>query len=231
MNSECSPPPCGEGRVGSFRVSLSSCFRIDSPPYPSPTRGEENRQRPPRMPKPGDPLQDRHRRGIFRRPARSRGGSRAPRCARRDGARNARRAHRRLRPPRPHGRPAPRLQRASRRRMRALLPACRAAGTVIVTNMGAANPRAAAEANARHRARAGPQGLKIACIEGDDVAAIVPPTQNFMDEPGTLADVGMADRGHERLSRRRRDSAGAQRRRRRDRRRAAAPIRRCIWRR
>src|SRR5579872_2835767 len=31
------------------------------------------------------------------------------------------------------------------RRMRALLPACKASGTVIVTNMGAANPRAAAE--------------------------------------------------------------------------------------
>jgi hypothetical protein len=31
------------------------------------------------------------------------------------------------------------------RRMRALLPVCRKAGTQIVTNMGAANPRAAAE--------------------------------------------------------------------------------------
>ena len=31
------------------------------------------------------------------------------------------------------------------RRMRALLPACRAAGTTIITNMGAANPVAAAE--------------------------------------------------------------------------------------
>src|SRR6516225_5967627 len=31
------------------------------------------------------------------------------------------------------------------RRMRALLPPCRQAGTVIITNMGAANPRAAAE--------------------------------------------------------------------------------------
>src|SRR5215469_14431319 len=31
------------------------------------------------------------------------------------------------------------------RRMRALLPACRAASTVVITNMGAANPRTAAE--------------------------------------------------------------------------------------
>src|SRR5438105_12930325 len=31
------------------------------------------------------------------------------------------------------------------RRLTALLPACRASGTTIITNMGAANPRAAAE--------------------------------------------------------------------------------------
>jgi hypothetical protein len=76
------------------------------------------------------------------------------------------------------------------RRMRALLPACRAAGTVIVTNMGAANPRAATERTADIARELGLAGLKIACIEGDDVAAIVPPTQKFMDEPGTLADIG-----------------------------------------
>ena len=76
------------------------------------------------------------------------------------------------------------------RRMRALLPACREAGTVIVTNMGAANPRAAAE-RTRHIARElGLKGLKIACIEGDDVTARVPMTQPFMDEQGTLGDIG-----------------------------------------
>jgi hypothetical protein len=76
------------------------------------------------------------------------------------------------------------------RRMRALLPACHAAGTVIVTNMGAANPRAAAERTRDIARELGLAGLKIACIEGDDVAASVPPTQKFMDEPGTLADIG-----------------------------------------
>jgi hypothetical protein len=76
------------------------------------------------------------------------------------------------------------------RRMRALLPACRAAGTVIVSNMGAANPRAAARRTAEIARELGLAGLKIACIEGDDVAASVPPTQKFMDEPGTLADIG-----------------------------------------
>src|SRR5581483_9762876 len=56
------------------------------------------------------------------------------------------------------------------RRMRALLPPCRAAGTVIVTNMGAANPRAAAQRTCGIARELGLTGLKIACIEGDDVS-------------------------------------------------------------
>ena len=77
------------------------------------------------------------------------------------------------------------------RRMRALLPACRAAGTMMITNMGAANPRAAAERTLRVARELGLQGLKVACIEGDDVSALVPNNQPFMDEPGTLADIDM----------------------------------------
>jgi hypothetical protein len=77
------------------------------------------------------------------------------------------------------------------RRMRALLPVCRKAGTVIVTNMGAANPRAAAERTAEIARELGLKGLKVACIEGDEVSALVPPDQPFMDEPGTLADIRM----------------------------------------
>ena len=76
------------------------------------------------------------------------------------------------------------------RRMRALLPACRASGTVIITNMGAANPRAAAERTRDVARTLGISGLKIACIEGDDVTKLVQPDQPFMDEPGTLADIG-----------------------------------------
>ena len=76
------------------------------------------------------------------------------------------------------------------RRMRALLPACRASGTVIITNMGAANPRAAAERTRDVARTLGISGLKIACIEGDDVTKFVQPDQPFMDEPGTLADIG-----------------------------------------
>ena len=77
------------------------------------------------------------------------------------------------------------------RRMRALLPACRKAGTVMITNMGAANPRAATERTLAIARELGLKGLKVACIEGDDVSALVPRNQPFMDEPGTLADVDM----------------------------------------
>jgi hypothetical protein len=77
------------------------------------------------------------------------------------------------------------------RRMRALLPACRKAGTVMITNMGAANPRAAAERTLAVARALGLKGLKVACIEGDDVSALVPKDQPFMDEPGTLADIDM----------------------------------------
>ncbi len=76
------------------------------------------------------------------------------------------------------------------RRMRALLPSCRAAGMVIISNMGAANPGAAAERTRDIARELGFAGLKIACIEGDDVTTQVPMTQKFMDEPGTLADIG-----------------------------------------
>jgi len=78
-----------------------------------------------------------------------------------------------------------------RRRMQALLPVCAAAGTTMITNMGAANPRAAAARTLEIARALGLKGLKIACIEGDDVSAVVPANQPFMDEVGTLADVGM----------------------------------------
>ncbi len=76
------------------------------------------------------------------------------------------------------------------RRMRALLPVCHAAGTTIISNMGAANPRAAAEKTREIARTLGLKGLKIACIEGDDVSAAVGPDTAFMDEPGTIGAVG-----------------------------------------
>jgi hypothetical protein len=77
------------------------------------------------------------------------------------------------------------------RRMRALLPPCREAGTIIVTNMGAANPRAAAESTIAIARELGLAGLKIACVEGDEVTDLLEPDTPFMDEPGTLRDVNL----------------------------------------
>ena len=78
-----------------------------------------------------------------------------------------------------------------RRRMLALLPACSVAGTTMITNMGAANPRAAAQRTIEIARELGLHGLKVACIEGDDVSTLVPGDQPLIDEDGTLADVGM----------------------------------------
>jgi hypothetical protein len=54
-------------------------------------------------------------------------------------------------------------------RMRAVLPACAAKGIKIVTNMGAANPEAAAKKTAEIARALGLSSLKIAAIVGDDV--------------------------------------------------------------
>jgi hypothetical protein len=74
-------------------------------------------------------------------------------------------------------------------RMRALLPPCRDAGTTIITNMGVANPRAAAERTMAIAAELGLSGLKVACIEGDEVSELIDPDTPLMDEPRTLAEV------------------------------------------
>ena len=54
-------------------------------------------------------------------------------------------------------------------RMRAVLPLCAAKGIKIVTNMGAANPEAAARRTAEIAKSLGLTSLKIAAIVGDDV--------------------------------------------------------------
>ncbi len=58
-------------------------------------------------------------------------------------------------------------------RMVAVLPACVERGITIITNMGAANPRAAAGVMQRRRARARLRGLSIAAVTGDDVLDLV----------------------------------------------------------
>lgn len=61
------------------------------------------------------------------------------------------------------------------RRLRAVLEPCARAGTVIVTNMGVANPRAAAERAVAVARELGLKGLKVAALEGDDVTALMSP--------------------------------------------------------
>lgn len=58
-------------------------------------------------------------------------------------------------------------------RMRAVLPACRRGGTVIISNMGAANPVAAAELVCAIARELRLTGLKVAAVTGDDVMAAV----------------------------------------------------------
>ncbi|MGN6116545.1 MAG: acyclic terpene utilization AtuA family protein, partial [Nitrobacter sp.] len=54
-------------------------------------------------------------------------------------------------------------------RMRMVLPVCAARGIKIVTNMGAANPEAAARRTAEIAKSLGLRGLKVAAVIGDDV--------------------------------------------------------------
>jgi hypothetical protein len=54
-------------------------------------------------------------------------------------------------------------------RMRAVLPACRASGVRIITNMGAANPVGAAACVRDIARQLGLHGLRVAAVTGDDV--------------------------------------------------------------
>lgn len=78
-------------------------------------------------------------------------------------------------------------------RMRAVLAPARARGVRIVTNMGAANPVAAARCVARIAREMGLDGLKIAAVMGDDVLDIVNSQPwPLIDRDGTSADLGDA---------------------------------------
>jgi hypothetical protein len=76
------------------------------------------------------------------------------------------------------------------RRMRAVLPVAKRNGVRIVTNRGAANPRAAAEATRGVARELGLSGLKIACVEGDEVTALMSPETKLW-EGKTIAEVGL----------------------------------------
>jgi hypothetical protein len=76
-------------------------------------------------------------------------------------------------------------------RMRAVLPLCAAKGIKIVTNMGAANPEAAAGKTAEIARSLGLRSLKIAAIVGDDVLeACKAGDFPIMEFDGTIRQLG-----------------------------------------
>jgi hypothetical protein len=76
------------------------------------------------------------------------------------------------------------------RRMRAVLPVAARNGVRIITNMGAANPRAAAAATAAIARELGLQGLRIACVEGDEVTPLMTAATPLW-EGKTIGEVGL----------------------------------------
>ncbi len=76
-------------------------------------------------------------------------------------------------------------------RMRAVLPLCAAKGIKIVTNMGAANPFAAARKTAEIARLMGLSGLKVAAVIGDDVLeACKQRDLPIMEFDGTIGQLG-----------------------------------------
>jgi hypothetical protein len=76
-------------------------------------------------------------------------------------------------------------------RLRAVLPLCHAKGIRIVTNMGAANPIAAAERAQAVAQELGLAGLKIAAVTGDDVLPRLSDGDYSIEETGAaVADLG-----------------------------------------
>lgn len=76
-------------------------------------------------------------------------------------------------------------------RMRAVLPICASRGIKIVTNMGAANPEAAARRTADIARSLGLSSLKIAAIVGDDVLdACKADDLPIMEFDGTIKQLG-----------------------------------------
>src|SRR4051795_3176247 len=76
-------------------------------------------------------------------------------------------------------------------RMRAVLPLCAAKGIKIVTNMGAANPEAAAKKTAEIAKSLGLSSLRIAAVVGDDVLdACKDGDLPIMEFDGTIRQLG-----------------------------------------
>ena len=76
------------------------------------------------------------------------------------------------------------------RRLRAVLPLCVRHGTRLITNMGVANPRGAAEKAAAVARELGLRGLRIAALEGDDVSALLGDDTPLPESEVTIGEVG-----------------------------------------
>lgn len=75
-------------------------------------------------------------------------------------------------------------------RMIAVLPVCRRNGVKVITNMGAANPVAAAEATRAIARKLGLAGLKVAAVTGDDVLDAAQAADVALDEGGSVGALG-----------------------------------------
>ncbi len=75
-------------------------------------------------------------------------------------------------------------------RLRALLPLCQAHGTRLITNMGVANPDAAAQLAVRIAHELGLNGLRIAAVTGDDVRTLIHDESPLHEPSCTVAETG-----------------------------------------
>ncbi len=117
-------------------------------------------------------------------------------------------------------------------RMRAVLPVCAAKGIKIVTNMGAANPEAAARKTAEIARSLGLSSLKIAAVIGDDVLdACKDGDLPIMEFDGTITPARQPAAVGQCLSRRRADGATRSTAGPTSSSPAGPPTRRCSWRR
>ncbi|MGI9449209.1 MAG: acyclic terpene utilization AtuA family protein, partial [Geminicoccaceae bacterium] len=76
------------------------------------------------------------------------------------------------------------------RRLRAVLPLCVRNGTRLITNMGVANPNAAAEKAVEIARELGLWGQKIGAVVGDDVTDFIGADTELDHQGMTVADVG-----------------------------------------
>ena len=75
------------------------------------------------------------------------------------------------------------------RRFRAILPLCAKHGTKVITNMGVANPQAAAHQTINIARALGLHHLRVAWVDGDDVSALIDGTTDLPELGCTVGEV------------------------------------------